>query len=181
MKQTNDLTFEENPVQQPLTTATLFEVTGNAVELFKALAKFRAQVTQPDLNASNPFFKSNYLTLSGLIKAIDEGIKGTGLAYDQIIADYANGTSVQTVIVHEGGGMLLTKPLTLRPQKSDPQGIGSATTYARRYQLQALFGIAGEADDDGNKTTYGNQQPQQRNYNNRPQPQQRNYNNYQQQ
>lgn len=160
--------------EQTRPTDHLFDLEGNAGELLKGLAKFRAQIKQPKLDASNPFFKSSYLTLTGLITAIDEAIKGTGLSYNQIIADNGQAAAVQTIITHESGGILITKPFTLRPTKADPQGIGSATTYARRYQLQALFGIAGEKDDDGNAAS----NPQQRNQQNSRQLNNRqNYNN----
>ena len=161
--------------EQVRPTSHLFDLEGNATELLKGLAKFRAQVKQPTLDASNPFFKSSYLTLTGLISAIDKGLEGTGLSYNQIIADNGQTAAVQTIITHEGGGLLITKPFTLRPVKADPQGIGSSTTYARRYQLQALFGIAGEKDDDGNAAS----NPQQRNQNNNQQFNNRqNYNQY---
>lgn len=160
--------------EQTCPTDHLFDLEGNAGELLKGLAKFRAQIKQPKLDASNPFFKSSYLTLTGLITAIDEALKGTGLSYNQIIADNGQAAAVQTIITHESGGILITKPFTLRPTKADPQGIGSATTYARRYQLQALFGIAGEKDDDGNAAS----NPQQRNQQNSRQLNNRqNYNN----
>ena len=179
---------QQQPVQPPVDhrhviyaeqtrpTDHLFDLEGNAGELLKGLAKFRAQIKQPKLDASNPFFKSSYLTLTGLITAIDEALKGTGLSYNQIIADNGQAAAVQTIITHESGGILITKPFTLRPTKADPQGIGSATTYARRYQLQALFGIAGEKDDDGNAAS----NPQQRNQqNNRQLNNRQNYNNNQ--
>ena len=160
--------------EQTRPTNHLFDLEGNAGELLKGLAKFRAQVKQPTLDASNPFFKSSYLTLTGLINSIDKGLEGTGLSYNQIIADNGQAAAVQTIITHESGGILITKPFTLRPTKADPQGIGSATTYARRYQLQALFGIAGEKDDDGNAAS----NPQQRNQKNNQQFNNRqNYNN----
>lgn len=179
---------QQQPVQPPVDqrhviyaeqtrpTDHLFDLEGNAGELLKGLAKFRAQIKQPTLDASNPFFKSSYLTLTGLITAIDKGLEGTGLSYNQIIADNGQAAAVQTIITHESGGILITKPFTLRPTKADPQGIGSATTYARRYQLQALFGIAGEKDDDGNAAS----NPQQRNQqNNRQFNNRQNYNNNQ--
>lgn len=163
--------------EQARQTNHLFDLEGNAAELLKGLAKFRAQIKQPTLDASNPFFKSSYLTLTGLITAIDKGLEGTGLSYNQIIADNGQAAAVQTIITHEGGGILITKPFTLRPTKADPQGIGSATTYARRYQLQALFGIAGEKDDDGNAASNPQQRNQQNNRNNQQFNNRQNYNN----
>lgn len=181
---------QQQPVQPPVNqrhviygkqtrpTGRLFDLEGNVGELLKELAKFREQIKQPTLDASNPFFKSSYLTLKGLINAIDEALKGTGLSFNQIIADNGQAAAVQTIITHESGGILITKPFTLRPTKSDPQGIGSATTYARRYQLQALFGIAGDKDDDGNAASNPQQRNQQNNDGNAANnPQQRNQQN----
>lgn len=120
-------------------------------ELAKAMAKFRQQVKQPKLDESNPFFNSNYLTLTGLQNAIDEALKGTGLSYMQVVTTSGNGLpGVRTVVMHESGESFKTQPLILRPVKNDPQGMGSAITYAKRYQLAAIFGISGEKDDDGN-------------------------------
>ena len=164
--------------EQARPTNHLFDLEGNASELLKGLSKFRAQIKQPTLDASNPFFKSSYLTLTGLITAIDKGLEGTGLSYNQIIADNGQAAAVQTIITHESGGILITKPFTLRPTKADPQGIGSATTYARRYQLQALFGIAGEKDDDGNAASNPQQRNQQYNRNNQQFNNRQNYNQY---
>lgn len=164
--------------EQTRPTNHLFDLEGDVSELLKGLAKFRAQIKQPTLDASNPFFKSSYLTLTGLINSIDEAIKGTGLSYNQIIADNGQAAAVQTIITHESGGILITKPFTLRPTKADPQGIGSATTYARRYQLQALFGIAGEKDDDGNAASNPQQRNQQYNRNNQQFNNRQNYNQY---
>jgi hypothetical protein len=60
-----------------------------------------------------------------------------------------NGVTVETVFVHESGEMLECGKLHVPASKNDPQGYGSALTYARRYSLMAACGIAPE-DDDGN-------------------------------
>jgi hypothetical protein len=59
------------------------------------------------------------------------------------------GVTVETVFVHESGEMLECGKLHVPAAKHDPQGYGSALTYARRYSLMAACGIAPE-DDDGN-------------------------------
>ena len=48
----------------------------------------------------------------------------------------------------------------MKPQKNDPQSMGSCITYAKRYQLAALLGICESVDDDGNKATYPDKTPQ---------------------
>lgn len=136
-------------------------------ELTKGLAKFHSQLKQPKLNSENPFFHKNYLDLTGLQSAIDEAMKGTGLSYIQLVAGSNGQPTVRTVILHESGEFISSDTLQLRPDKTNPQGQGSAITYAKRYQLGAMFGISGEADDDGEAAT--NHQAQNRTYQQRQQ------------
>lgn len=128
------------------------EVTGRQLgELAKGMAKFRQQVKQPEPDSNNSFFQSGYLSLTGLERAIDAALPGTGLSYIQLVSTAENGLpGVRTVILHESGQLMTSELLVLTPAKMDPQGMGSAITYAKRYQLAAAFGINGENDDDGN-------------------------------
>lgn len=126
-------------------------MTETKANLFKGMFKFRTQLKQPKLDGDNPFFKSGYVTLEGVQKAVDEALKDTGLSYIQKVYNDGNGgVGVETVIMHEDGEALSSGPLSLRPTKNDPQGYGSAITYAKRYQLAAMFGISSDKDDDGN-------------------------------
>lgn len=123
----------------------------NLDKLFKGMNVFRSQLKQPAKDAKNPFFKSNYVTLEGVQNAIDAAIKGTGLAYTQIVKNDDNGNvGVETIITHESGQYLTTGVLALRPEKATPQGYGSTITYAKRYQLSSAFGVSSDVDDDGN-------------------------------
>ncbi|XJZ60265.1 ERF family protein [Lactobacillus delbrueckii subsp. bulgaricus] len=124
-------------------------------ELWEAFAKFRAQVKQPQKTANNPYFNSKYVTLEGVMQAIDAALPGTGLAYSQLVENGDNGVSVSTLITHTSGEWMIVGPLTLNPTKRDPQGHGSAITYAKRYQLASAFGISSDIDDDGNAGTFG--------------------------
>lgn len=119
--------------------------------LFEALHKFREQLRQPAKDGDNTFFKSGYVTLEGVIEAIDNAIKDTGLAYyQQTSSDEKGRVYVETIVTHKDGGFIKSKPMSLPPKKNDAQGQGSSITYARRYQLAAMFGIASDKDDDGN-------------------------------
>lgn len=129
--------------------------------LYKGMSKFRTQLKQPKLDGDNPFFKSGYVTLEGVQKAVDEALKGTGLSYIQKVYNDGNGgVGVETIIMHEEGESLSSGQLSLRPTKNDPQGYGSAITYAKRYQLAAMFGISSDKDDDGNAASQPQQQQQ---------------------
>jgi hypothetical protein len=78
-----------------------------------------------------------------------EGLNSSGIALIQRTSEDLTGVTVETVFIHESGEMLECGKLHVPAAKQDPQGYGSALTYARRYSLMAACGIAPE-DDDGN-------------------------------
>ena len=99
--------------------------------------------------ATNPHFKSRYADLAACVEAVIGGLNDNGIALIQKCYDCADGVMVETMFVHESGEMLECGILHVPAAKHDPQGYGSALTYARRYSLMAACGIAPE-DDDGN-------------------------------
>lgn len=103
-------------------------------------------------SATNPHFKSKYADLAACVEAVIEALNSNGIALMQKTAADETGVTVTTVFVHESGEMLDSGVLHVPAAKSDPQGYGSALTYARRYSLMAACGIAPE-DDDGNAAT----------------------------
>jgi len=103
-------------------------------------------------SSTNPHFRSRYADLSACVEAVITGLNDNGIALIQKCYDCANGVMVETVFVHESGEMLECGILHVPASKQDPQGYGSALTYARRYSLMAAAGIAPE-DDDGNSAS----------------------------
>ena len=99
--------------------------------------------------ATNPHFKSRYADLAACVEAVIGGLNDNGIALIQRNSLDDAGVTVETVFVHESGEMLECGKLHVPAAKHDPQGYGSALTYARRYSLMAACGIAPE-DDDGN-------------------------------
>jgi len=100
-------------------------------------------------SSTNPHFRSKYADLAACVEAVIEGLNGAGIALVQRTSLDDSGVTVETVFVHESGEMLECGKLHVPAAKHDPQGYGSALTYARRYSLMAACGIAPE-DDDGN-------------------------------
>jgi hypothetical protein len=98
---------------------------------------------------TNPHFKSTYADLSACIEAVIDSLHANGIALIQRTHPDAHGVTVETMFVHESGESLECGQLHVPASKQDPQGYGSALTYARRYSLMAACGIAPE-DDDGN-------------------------------
>jgi hypothetical protein len=121
---------------------------GERAPLAKALVAAQKATESIKKAASNPHFKSKYADLSEVVEGVVPALNGAGVAVLQPASADADAVSVTTVFLHESGSSV-SSTLTMRASKSDPQGIGSAITYARRYALLAMSGAAPE-DDDGN-------------------------------
>ncbi|MCS4488398.1 ERF family protein [Streptococcus sciuri] len=123
----------------------------STVELDKAMYKFHQQLLQPEMTGKNPFLGNKYATLSDIDKSLRKAFEGTGLSYSQdACTNVERGTvSVTTTIHHESGEYRSYGPFELKPAKADVQGYGGAVTYAKRYQVSAVFGIVADPDDDG--------------------------------
>lgn len=118
-------------------------------EIATALVKAQKAFGPALKSSTNPHFKSRYADLSACVEAVIEGLNGAGIALVQRTSEDTTGVTVETVFIHESGEMLECGKLHVPAAKHDPQGYGSALTYARRYSLMAACGIAPE-DDDGN-------------------------------
>jgi len=112
--------------------------------LFAALSKAQGEIAGAKKDSTNPFFKSSYADLASVCDALREPFTKNGLSYIQLTEE--DGTVV-TMLCHSSGQWIKGR-LKIDPVKKDPQGIGSAITYARRYALAAIAGVA-QIDDDG--------------------------------
>lgn len=117
-----------------------------------ALAKFMAQVVPPAKDTDNPYYNSKYADLRAIIDAVKGPLSDNGLSFTQVPAFVEGDVILRTVIMHTSGEWLAGEYPVL-PVKSNPQGYGSALTYARRYSLSAMLGIAADEDDDGNESS----------------------------
>lgn len=128
-------------ISEAMQTPTIGELAG-------ALAKAQGEIQQAHSDKENPFFKSKYADLASNWDACRAPLSKNGLAVIQTTTENNEGKiTVITTLAHSSGEFIKGK-LTLKPEKNTPQGIGSAFTYARRYALAAIVGIA-PADDDG--------------------------------
>ena len=109
--------------------------------------------------ATNPAFKSKYADLSEVVEAVVPALNKAGIGVMQFPEFDGDWVSVTTTLMHETGASV-TGTLRLRPSKADPQGVGSAITYGRRYSLLAMTGAAPE-DDDGQAASGPRQEPRQ--------------------
>lgn len=129
-------------IQSPLTWE------GDRAPLAKALVVAQKATESIKKAASNPHFKSKYADLSEVVEGVVPALNDAGVAVLQVPTAQGAQVSVTTVFLHESGSSV-SGTLTMTATKNDPQGVGSAITYARRYALLAMSGAA-PVDDDGN-------------------------------
>mgnify|MGYP000846839713 FL=1 len=116
--------------------------------IYAALAAAQAEMGPALKDSTNPAFRSKYADLASVMAACLPALNKHGIAVIQPPTDDEYGRYVKTILVHESGETLECRvPLIIG--KNDMQGYGSAVTYARRYGLMSMAGIAPE-DDDGN-------------------------------
>jgi hypothetical protein len=123
------------------------EKSASIQNLAKALCSFQSSVGKVKKDSANPFFKSKYASLSNILDAIQDPLASAGLSFSQ----FPTGESgLTTILMHSESGEFLMETYIMRPVKVDPQGIGSAITYQRRYALGAVLGLNIDDDDDAN-------------------------------
>ncbi len=115
-------------------------------KLATALGAFQKDMPTVSQDATNPFFHSSYATLAGLVGAAGPLLPAHGLSVTQI----TEGAGAVTTMLMHISGEYISGTLELNPVKNDPQGRGSAITYARRYSYASILGLVTDKDDDGN-------------------------------
>lgn len=125
-------------------------------ELAAALAKAQGQLEGAKKSSSNPFFKSKYADLAECWNTCREALTANEISVIQMPEEInENGRlNIITTMLAHSSGQYISSTLTMTVTKLDPQAIGSAITYGRRYALAAMVGLAQE-DDDGEKAMEG--------------------------
>lgn len=114
-----------------------------------ALLEAQKAITFAAKDTNNPFFKSKYADLPCVIDAVKSHLNENGIVFIQSASPSEQGyLAMTTRLMHESGEWI-EDTATLPLPKADPQGYGSASTYARRYGLAAICGLY-QDDDDGN-------------------------------
>lgn len=129
-------------------------------KLASALCSVQGEVKNPTKNKQNPHLKNWYADLTAVLAVVLPTFSKHKLAVTQLPCELDGEPAMQTLLLHESGEWVETVT-KIRPTKTDPQSVGSAQSYARRYALQCLAGIAAEDDDDGNAASHPAQQPKQ--------------------
>lgn len=139
----NEETTQNAVVQQPRMQSD------SIAKLAEALSKAQGKFEHAKKDVDNPYFKSKYADLASVIDAAKPHLSANDLAVIQTTQfDSVGKIILITMLVHKSGEFIKSE-YPIKPVKDDPQGMGSAITYARRYCFSAITGIAAD-DDDGN-------------------------------
>lgn len=125
------------------------ETSAEIKNIASALLVFHKNVEKVKKSAENPFFKSAYADLPAILDAIKDPLQEAKLTFTQ----FPVGAHGLTTLLMHTSGEWMKATYEMVPVKNDPQGHGSAITYARRYALGAILGISTEEDDDGNSAS----------------------------
>lgn len=136
-----------------LSNQTNIEIFGNEsqkAEMFTDLSKYFAEVTNPENTTLNTFFKAKYSPLNEVLNTIRPILGKYGFVLIQTPYVEKEVVSVKTILTHKSGCIMSFPHLSGKPTKNDIQGIGATISYLRRFATNAVAGVMGEIDDDGN-------------------------------
>lgn len=127
-------------------------------ELAAALSKAQAKIESATKSAKNPFYRSSYADLPACWDACRGPLTSNGLSVVQLMDTSENGIVLESVLLHSSG-QWISCHYPVKPVKDDPQGLGSALTYSRRYSLMALVGLVADNEDDDGNAASGHKEP----------------------
>lgn len=119
-------------------------------ELAKALTAFHADLPEVGKGSVNPAFHSKYADLADIVKVVLPALAKQGLAWITTPTVTDEGFVLAYELRHTSGDSVSGSWPLPDPAKATAQQLGSAVTYAKRYTLSAVTGIAPDEDDDGN-------------------------------
>ena len=126
-------------------------------DLTQALLAFQRDAPAIAKDAVNPHFRNKFASLENVMETVRPLLNANGLVLMQFptVMESGDGATQQgalrTTIVHAESGEAVEDIMLLHAPKDDPQGQGSALTYARRYAILSILGLVADEDDDGNK------------------------------
>jgi hypothetical protein len=121
-------------------------------KLSVALSRAQSEMKNPAFDTVNPHFKNRFASLPAVREATIPILNAHGITAMQFLGGDDAGLTCETVLMHESGEWV-SGTFYMPVVKKDPQGYGSAATYARRYSLQAVCGVVGDEDDDGTEAS----------------------------
>ena len=119
--------------------------------LYKKLLAIQQEVGAITKDSENPYFKSFYFDVNGLLAELKPVLNKHGVVVLQPLTNIDGKNALKTILIDQESGETIEDKIIL-PDIQDPQKMGSAITYYRRYSLQSMFLLQAE-DDDGNSAS----------------------------
>lgn len=131
-----------------------FEQSDSLDKLAPALSKLQGGLENVKRDSANPFFKSKYSTLTSVWDEARAKLQANGFSLIQAPLKSSQGVILKTMLLHSSG-QFIASTFFMPVEKISAQDFGKAITYARRYCMCSVLGIAPDDDDDGNTAQYG--------------------------
>jgi len=119
--------------------------------MFKKLLDIQKEIGAISKDSTNPFFKSKYFDINALLEVVKPVLSKYGIVLLQPLTHINGKPAIKTMLIEAETGVII-EDITPITENSDPQKMGSAVTYFRRYSLQSLLSLQAE-DDDANKAS----------------------------
>lgn len=129
--------------------------------LAEALAAFQAECPTLPKDATNPHFRSKFTPLDTIVERVSPLLTKHGLSWSAFPCFGPDGSPALRYALRHTSGDVESDVMPLLVTKNDPQGMGSALTYARRYALSSVLNLVSDDDDDGNGSSRPQAQRQQ--------------------
>ena len=124
--------------------------------LAEALCAFQKECPTLPKDATNPHFRSKFTPLDTMVETVAPLLSKHGLSWSAFPCFAQDGSPALRYVLRHVSGEVESEVMPLLATKADPQGMGSAITYARRYSLAAVLNLVADADDDGNAASRQN-------------------------
>ena len=125
-----------------------------AKDVYEALFEIQKEgIEGVTKDAKNPHFKNTYISLGKLLEVVRPILTAKGLLLVQTPTSVGPVPALDTTLAHIESGSAISDSVPLMLEKDNPQGLGSAITYSRRYSLMSMLGLVADEDDDGEKAS----------------------------
>lgn len=118
-------------------------------------ALLEIQRTMPGIqkDSVNPHYKNSYVSLEKLMEVVMPILHAHDVVLLQLPTTVGDKPALRTQLLHVPSGDSIEDTMFMMLDKDNPQGQGSAITYARRYALMSTLGLVADEDDDGERAT----------------------------
>lgn len=146
-----DTTPEIRPLPQPgpRTSETIAAIAGALAKAQGSYGEVKRDKHAIVTKEGKQGYEYDYADLASVIAAVRPALSANGIAFLQTTNIDGNWAVVTTRLLHASGEWIESISEVPTSERPTPQAIGSAITYARRYGLSSLCGVASEQDDDG--------------------------------